>query len=149
MQTPHPGTLQQLRTRRLTGTPEQVRNAVAGYHSTGQLAELTAPQPVPGRPGLVCVDVRLLGPLTEQPATTARPPRRRRRWPWVLVAVIAAVALLCWAVYALVTAVAAAVSAAAAGAGPLLLGALVIGALLLLAGGGKTCTTIVKVTHKH
>lgn len=150
MQTPTPGALQPLRTRRLTGTPEQVRNAVARYQATGQLAELTAPQPVPGRPGLVCLDVRIISYDTNQPpAVRPRPrPRRRRRWPYVLTAVIAALGLLAWGVYTLIAAVASAVGQA----GPALIVAVLI---VLIAGalgtrrGRETCTTIVTVTHTH
>jgi hypothetical protein len=153
MQNPTPtagGALQALRSVRLTGSPAQLRNAVARYQASGELAELTAPQPVLGRPGVLTCDVRLYGGGA-QPALpagrVAAPRRRRRRWPYILAAVIVALALLCWAIYALVTAVAAAV----AGAGPVLAGVGLLAAVLLLAtsGGRKTCTTIVKVTHKH
>lgn len=154
MQTHNPAALQQLRTRRLTGTPEQIRNAVARYHATGQLAELTAPQPVPGRPGLVCVDVRIISAFTDQPvpATAARPrprpQRRRRRWPYILAAVIAVLGLLAWGVYTLVTAVAAAVGSAGPALAVLALAALIVAALGTPT-GRKTCTTIITVTHKH
>lgn len=150
MQTPNPGALQQLRSRRLTGTPEQVRNAVARYQATGQLAELTAPQPVPGRPGLVCLDVRIISAANDQPlAVRPRPrPRRRRRWPYVLAAVVAALGLLAWGIYTLITAVATAIGKA----GPALI-VLALAAVIVMAlgtrRGRQTCTTIVTVTHKH
>jgi hypothetical protein len=149
MQNHNPAALQQLRSRRLTGTPEQVRNAVARYQATGQLADLTAPQPVPGRPGLICMDVRIISTFTDQPVPTVRPrPRRRRRWPYILAAVIAVLGLLAWGVYTLVTAVAAAVGAAGPALAVLALAAVIVAAAGTRT-GRKTCTTIVTVTHKH
>lgn len=153
MQNPTPTggrALQALRAVRLTGSPDQLRYEVDRYRASGELAELTVPQPVPGRPGVLTCDVRLYGAPPARELSTGRPPtvrRRRRRWPYILAAVIVAVALLSWAVYALITAV----TAAVAGAGPALIGAGVLAAILLLAtsGGRRTCTTVIKITHKH
>ena len=95
---------------------------------------------------MITLDVRLLNLPTDEPvpAPAARPYRPRRRWPYILAAVIAALAVIAWAGYLLVTAV----TAAAVAYGPILLGVLVVLAVATKI-GRRTCTTIVSVTHKH
>jgi hypothetical protein len=148
--------------RRLTGTTDDVKAAIARYRDSGQLEAIGRPQAVAGQPDAVTVTVRLrhsvaftdepVGPVqrTRPVQSAPTPRRRRRRWPYVLAAVMAALGLLIWGGYLLATWMLASIAAAAGSAGPLL-ALLIIGGLLLAGatGGKKACTTIIEITHKH
>src|SRR5690349_18360060 len=77
---------------RLTGTRAEVTAALRRYRAAGQLSDVGQPRVVPGQPGLIWVDARL---VTLPAATHA--PARRPRWPYVVAAVVAVLAALGWA----------------------------------------------------
>jgi hypothetical protein len=120
---------------RIQGSQEAVGAALRRYHAAGRLVEFTPPRPVPGRPGEVYINVRLLPAAQQQP-------RRRRRGPYILAAVgLTLAAALAWMVYVAVAWIVAHIAIA--------LVVLAGVAVLTAVGGRHACTTVITITHRH
>lgn len=140
----------------IIGTREQLEQALRTQHTLGRLVSDPAtlrPRKVsmhqsPGRaPAQMWAVTAVV--LVPKPAPGMFTQGRRRAigWSAFVLAGLGILGLIAWGVVALVGALLTAVTAVAPALGGVVAIGLIVGALALI--GGGTCTTIIKVTHKH